>query len=135
MGIIERDYATSPQAYAKELAASKYCLVLRCDDPQTSRFYDSIAAGCIPIVISDGFHLVVVRWKPTPSIAREPIVTQKCQHSVSALTLAHFAAQAPFSSVVNYASFSVTIPESMWMKDVGSAARFACALCPTPNPV
>ncbi|CAM9273692.1 unnamed protein product, partial [Phaeothamnion confervicola] len=27
-----------------------------CDDPQTSRFYDALAAGCMPIVINDHFR-------------------------------------------------------------------------------
>ena len=66
--------------YTKEMQNSKFCLILRGDDPQTSRFYDAIATGCIPVIINDGFHLVV----------------------------------APFKNQINYGSFTITIPESMW---------------------
>jgi hypothetical protein len=89
--LVSNDHATTPEQYAQEISNSKFCLVLRCDDPHTSRFVDAVAAGCIPVIISDGFHLVV----------------------------------APFPRVLNYAGFSVTIPESMWLKDSITSARFA----------
>jgi len=76
--------------YKAELRASKFCLVLRCDDLHTSRFEDSVAAGCIPIIINDGFSLEV----------------------------------APFSMALNYASFTVSIPEGLWLADTIAAARY-----------
>ena len=77
---VSHKHAETPEQYKDELQNSKFCLILRGDDPHTSRFYDAIAAGCIPVIISDGFHLTV----------------------------------APFSKQINYESFTITIPESMW---------------------
>ncbi|CAM9982375.1 unnamed protein product [Phaeothamnion confervicola] len=57
--IVSNNHAASPDAYFQELRDSKFCLVLACDDPQTSRFSDALAAGCIPIVINDHFRLHV----------------------------------------------------------------------------
>lgn len=45
--------------YAEELRSSKFCLVLRCDYAYRSRLYDAVAAGCIPVLINDGWHLTV----------------------------------------------------------------------------
>ena len=77
---VSHKHAQTTEQYKDELQNSKFCLILRGDDPHTSRFYDALAAGCIPVIISDGFHLVV----------------------------------APFAKQINYESFTITIPESMW---------------------
>eukprot|EP00045_Choanoeca_perplexa_P016800 m.231246 g.231246 ORF g.231246 m.231246 type:complete len:417 (+) comp17364_c0_seq1:26-1276(+) len=53
--VISKYHASSPAAYQAEIKSAKYCLVIRCDDPQTSRFIDSLAAGCIPVIINDLF--------------------------------------------------------------------------------
>jgi hypothetical protein len=53
--VIDKHHAASPTAYQSEMKSAKYCLVIRCDDPQTSRFVDSLAAGCIPIIVNDLF--------------------------------------------------------------------------------
>ncbi|CAE8722319.1 unnamed protein product [Polarella glacialis] len=45
------------ETYAEELQSSKFCLILQSDDPQISRFYDALAAGCIPVVVNDEFLL------------------------------------------------------------------------------
>lgn len=49
----------SKENLAKKMKRSLFCLVPRGDSPTTSRLYDSIACGCIPIVLSDdiGKHL------------------------------------------------------------------------------
>ena len=78
-------------SYGTELKSSRFCLVLRCDDPLASRFYDAIAAGCIPVLISDGWLLTV----------------------------------APFVEKINYHSFSIIIPESIYWYDAVGALRFA----------
>lgn len=36
---------SEPLGYEHELYAHKFCLVLRCDGPMASRFYDAIASG------------------------------------------------------------------------------------------
>lgn len=78
-------------SFGAELKSSRFCLVLRCDDPLASRFYDAIAAGCIPVVISDGWLLTV----------------------------------APFVEKINYHSFAIIVPESIYWYDAVGALRFA----------
>jgi len=36
---------------------SKFCLAVRCDDPNTHAFWHGLATGCIPVVVSDPFEL------------------------------------------------------------------------------
>eukprot|EP00045_Choanoeca_perplexa_P016802 m.231261 g.231261 ORF g.231261 m.231261 type:complete len:420 (+) comp17364_c0_seq4:104-1363(+) len=55
--IVDRRAATS-EAFQAEMKSSKYCLVIRGDDPHTSRFIDSLSAGCVPVIINDLFHLI-----------------------------------------------------------------------------
>ena len=45
------------QSAAEHMLRSLFCLCPRGDTPSTSRFYDAIAAGCIPVVISDSFEM------------------------------------------------------------------------------
>ena len=40
-------------SYQVMVAQSHFCLHLRGDTPTSRRFYDAIAAGCLPIVVSD----------------------------------------------------------------------------------
>ncbi|CAM9513927.1 unnamed protein product [Phaeothamnion confervicola] len=54
--IISRGHAPD---YPREIRGSRFCLVLGCDNPQTSRFFDAMAAGCIPVTINNGYRLVV----------------------------------------------------------------------------
>jgi hypothetical protein len=56
--VIENDHTTR-DGYANELSKSKFCLVVRGDEPLRSRFNDAVAAGCIPVQINDGFDLAV----------------------------------------------------------------------------
>jgi len=43
------------EEFAKSLSKSRFCIVMRGDDPSRSRYGDAISAGCIPVVISDGY--------------------------------------------------------------------------------
>lgn len=61
--LIEEDHADTFDQYKKEISSSRFCLVMRCDDPQTSRWLDSLAAGCIPVIVSRGFGLMVSPFK------------------------------------------------------------------------
>lgn len=58
-GLFEDEHAQDHGQYVNELMTSRFCLVLRCDDPHTSRWFEALAAGCIPVIISDGFDLMV----------------------------------------------------------------------------
>jgi hypothetical protein len=48
--------AFSKDALARELLGVTFALVPAGDTPESSRFYDAIACGCIPVVISDKFR-------------------------------------------------------------------------------
>ena len=39
-------------------ATARWCLVMRGDTPTSHAFYNAIAGGCLPVVISDGFEAV-----------------------------------------------------------------------------
>ena len=43
--------------YVRELRESQYCLHLRGDTSTSRRIYDALAAGCVPVIISDDSHL------------------------------------------------------------------------------
>ena len=46
--------------YVDEMRRSKWCLHFRGDTTTARRFFDSIAAGCVPIIVSDGVNLPFV---------------------------------------------------------------------------
>jgi hypothetical protein len=87
--IMTNEHAATVEAYRAEITDAKYCLVFACDDPQTSRFFESVAAGCIPVLVNDAWQVAV----------------------------------APFGSRINYAAFTITVPESVWLGDPASAAH------------
>ena len=58
--IFNTENRLAPEEFADSLSKSQYCIMIRGDDPSRSRFYDAISAGCIPIVISDGFFAPVL---------------------------------------------------------------------------
>ena len=43
--------------YDEKMQSSKFCLVLRGDTTSSKRFFSAVAAGCVPVVISDGLRL------------------------------------------------------------------------------
>ena len=45
------------ERYAEELQQSQYCLHFRGDTTTSRRVYDAIAAGCVPVLISDGTNM------------------------------------------------------------------------------
>ena len=60
--------------YASELLRSEFCIHFRGDTTTSRRVFDAVAAGCVPVLISDNTHL-------------------------------------PFTSSINWAAFTVAIPE------------------------
>mmetsp|Transcript_3994 Transcript_3994/g.8900 ORF Transcript_3994/g.8900 Transcript_3994/m.8900 type:complete len:486 (-) Transcript_3994:45-1502(-) len=46
----------APDEFAASMAKSRFCIVIRGDEPSRTRFYDALSAGCIPIDIEDGFR-------------------------------------------------------------------------------
>jgi Exostosin family len=47
----------TPRVYNQQLLSSKFCLVLRGDTTSSKRLFSSIAAGCVPVIISDGLKI------------------------------------------------------------------------------
>ncbi len=56
---VEGSHAASRDVFLRELWEHRFCLIVRGDDMQTSRFLDGIAFGCIPVLLTDGWHTVV----------------------------------------------------------------------------
>ena len=57
-----QDIPSNFEIFAQESLASRFCLVPRGDDPSTPHLVDAIAAGCIPIIISDFMELPFSRY-------------------------------------------------------------------------
>jgi hypothetical protein len=57
--VIEPHYAPTVKQYESELRRHRFCVVIRCDDMETSRFIDAVANNCIPVTLSDGWRLSV----------------------------------------------------------------------------
>jgi Exostosin family len=55
--------------WLKGWAKSKFALIVRGDTPGTTAFVNAIAAGCIPVIISDGFEKVVMPFKDDLDLA------------------------------------------------------------------
>mmetsp|Transcript_33647 Transcript_33647/g.37597 ORF Transcript_33647/g.37597 Transcript_33647/m.37597 type:complete len:196 (+) Transcript_33647:1545-2132(+) len=54
--VFHRSEPIPSKDFAESLTKSQFCLMIRGDDPSRSRFADALSAGCIPIIISDGFY-------------------------------------------------------------------------------
>jgi len=48
--------------YLKKMLRATFCLSPRGDTSSSKRTYESIAAGCIPVIIADGLRLPFERW-------------------------------------------------------------------------
>lgn len=58
------DFKVDPQTYAAIISDSKFCMVPRGDTHTSRRFFDAIAAGCIPILQEDGVRAhLPFSWK------------------------------------------------------------------------
>ena len=48
-------------SYADDLRSALFCLHLRGDTPTSRRFFDAVAAGCLPIVVCDAVIFIFER--------------------------------------------------------------------------
>jgi len=71
----------SAHQYVRELRESQYCLHLRGDTSTSRRIYDALAAGCVPVIISDDSHLPFksqIDWDSfTVSINEDELIEHK----------------------------------------------------------
>ena len=69
--------------YVRELRESQYCLHLRGDTSTSRRIYDALAAGCVPVIISDDSHLPFksqIDWDAfTVSINEDELIEHKAR--------------------------------------------------------
>jgi hypothetical protein len=53
----DRDRDDGSARYDRQMRSSKFCLVLRGDTTSSKRLFSAVAAGCLPVVVSDGLRL------------------------------------------------------------------------------
>jgi hypothetical protein len=95
--VIENAYAPSTEHYANELVDSKFCLIVRGDDPHRSRFNEAVVAGCIPVLINDGWALTVAPFSTQihyESFTRTIPESMFLAHPTSALYFAYGISEA-----------------------------------------
>ena len=59
----------APVAYAQLLRNATFCVVPRGDTPTTRKLYDALAAGCVPVIVSDPWTAAGSRLRPFPHAA------------------------------------------------------------------
>jgi hypothetical protein len=71
----------SSHQYVRELREAQYCLHLRGDTSTSRRIYDALAAGCVPVIVSDDSHLPFksqIDWDSfTVSINEDELIEHK----------------------------------------------------------
>lgn len=71
----------SSQKYSMELFRSEYCIHFRGDTTTSRRVYDAIAAGCVPVIISDNTHVPFtssLNWNAFTVTIPERVLLQVC---------------------------------------------------------
>jgi hypothetical protein len=106
---------TSPYRYDDELASSRYCLVPRGDSASCRHLFNSIAAGCIPIIISDAIVLPFdkqIDWSLFSVRVPECMVLDPSEHDTMRKLLTKLADDAVYgqlhSQLLRYRQFLVT---------------------------
>eukprot|EP00933_Yihiella_yeosuensis_P050358 TRINITY_DN48164_c0_g1_i1.p1 TRINITY_DN48164_c0_g1~~TRINITY_DN48164_c0_g1_i1.p1 ORF type:complete len:492 (+),score=53.78 TRINITY_DN48164_c0_g1_i1:94-1569(+) len=67
--IIDTNKHYEGNSYEAGMSRSSFCPVLQGDTPTSSRLFDAIAAGCLPLVISDGVSLPFSDFLDWPSFS------------------------------------------------------------------
>jgi len=124
--ILNNTYADGTAAYYEEIQNSQYCLVFACDDPQTSRFLDSVAAGCIPVVINDAWRVAVAPFKSQINYDRFTITVPESAwmgDPAAAIHLIHHHPRAARKRM--YESLLKVRPEILWRHPQSNVATRA----------
>ena len=95
--------------YSLTLLDSSFCLVLRGDTPTSRRFFDAVAAGCVPVVVSDG-------------LLPHPEFLTHCEALKHSEWCRQHQGQLPFASFLNYSGFVVEVPEAEFVAEDGEGA-------------
>ena len=83
-------YATNASHWLRGWGRARFCLVLRGDTPSSHALYNAVAAGCVPVVASDGFEHVGL-----PFAAHRYRLAAGAGGGSSSLRLADFAVTLP----------------------------------------
>lgn len=113
--IMSDEHASSRDAYFSEILDSKYCLIFACDDPQTSRFYDAIAAGCIPIVINDAWRPGVAAFTSRINYDAFTVTVPESLWNSNPAAALHFAYDQPQAALrKRYDALMRARPQLLW---------------------
>ena len=91
----------SPSGHFNEMTNATFCIVPIGDSPPSSRLYLALAAGCIPVFLSDAFY---VRTDPVSP-------PHSCEATTPWLSTPPFLPQGAFPAAVPWSSFSLRFPE------------------------
>lgn len=67
-------YGLPREQWVQSWGQSKFALIVRGDTPGTTSFVNAISAGCIPVIISDAFEMVVLPFKSHLSLEEFSII-------------------------------------------------------------
>jgi len=113
--ILSNQYAPGRDAYIDEIKNSQYCLVFACDDPQTSRFLDALAAGCIPVVINDAWRMAVAPFKSQINYDRFTVTVPETTWMGDPAAAIHLFHHYPRAALKRrYAAMLKARPELLW---------------------
>lgn len=120
----------SKSQMALEMAKSKFCFVIRGDSPSSSRLFDAMAAGCVPIIV--GAFASIGRDKKCTANSRRkcyPWNSSKRDRKVDIRTFDDL----PFSDRLDYSQFVLRIATEDWMRSAESATAAILSVLPTPK--
>ena len=125
--IMSNAYANGgKEAYFEEIQNSQYCLVFACDDPQTSRFLDAVAAGCIPVVINDAWRVAVAPFKSQINYDRFTVTVPESAWMGDPAAAIHLVHHHPRAAVRRkYNALLKVRPELLWRHPQSNVATRA----------
>jgi hypothetical protein len=124
--ILSDAHAESKHAYFEEIKDSQYCLVFTCDDPQTSRFFDAVAAGCIPVVINDAWRVSVAPFSSQINYDRFTVTIPESVWMGDPAAAVHLIYHHPRAALKRrYEALMQARPEIMWRHPQSNVATRA----------
>lgn len=118
--------AGGKEAYFTEIRNSQYCLVFTCDDPQTSRYFDAVAAGCIPVVINDAWRVSVAPFQSQINYDRFTVTVPESVWMGDPAAAIHLLHHHPRGALRRrYEAMLKARPEIMWRHPQSNVATRA----------
>ena len=124
--ILSNLHAESKDEYLDEIKDSQYCLVFTCDDPQTSRYFDAVAAGCIPVVINDAWRVSVAPFSSQINYDRFTVTIPESAWIGDPAAAIHLIYHHPHAALKRrYEALLQARPEIMWRHPQSNVATRA----------